>query len=166
MSATKFIDVEKILREKAHKLYRWMPGPAIGWLKRTLHEEDINKAMVQLKDYQGLEFNKKALEILGAKVEAIHHEFIPTTGNVTIAANHPLGGLDGMALIKAVGEVRPDVHFFVNDILKNIQNYGDVFIAVNKLGASSAGNLRTMEEIFRQGGAVLIFTILPLHVRN
>ena len=157
MAEKKFIDIEKVLREKAYKLYRWLPRFAINWLKRKLHEQEINEAMVKLKDDKGLDFNRKALDILGAKVESINGHLIPTEGNITVAANHPLGGLDGMALIKAVGEVRPDVHFFVNDILKNITNYGDVFIAVNKLGAASAGSLRTMEEIFRQGGAVLIF---------
>jgi putative hemolysin len=113
--------------------------------------------MHELRNERGLEFNSKGLEMLGAKVESLNTQNVPKTGNVTVAANHPLGGLDGMALIKAVGEIRPDVHFFVNDILKNITNYGDVFVAVNKLGAASARSLRTMEDIFRQGGAVLIF---------
>ena len=157
MDNKKFIDIENLLKEKAYKLYRWLPGFVINWLKRKLHEASINDAMTKLKDERGLDFNRKALDILGAKVESVHPENIPVNGNVTIASNHPLGGLDGMALIKAVGELRPDVHFFVNDILKNITNYGDVFVAVNKLGAASAGSLRTMEEIFRQGGAVLIF---------
>lgn len=157
MEKKKFIDIEKLLKEKAYKLYKWLPGFAISWLKRKLHEAEINDAMDRLKDYHGLDFNRRGLDILQARVESVHPENIPLTGNVTIAANHPLGGLDGMALIKAVGELRPDVHFFVNDILKNISNYGDVFVAVNKLGAASAGSLRTMEEIFRQGGAVLIF---------
>lgn len=157
MEYKKFIDIEKILREKAYKLYRWLPSFVINWLKRKLHEAEINKAMNDLRDDKGLEFNRKALEILGAKVITVNSENVPLSENVTIAANHPLGGLDGMALIKAVGDLRPDVHFFVNDILKNITNYGDVFIAVNKLGTASAGSLRTMEQIFREGGAVLIF---------
>ena len=157
MSHTKFIDIEKVLREKAYKLYKWLPGFAIRWLKKKLHEQEINDAMWQLRDERGLEFNTKGLDLLGAKVVSVHAENVPVDRNVTIAANHPLGGLDGMALIKAVGQIRPDVHFFVNDILKNITNYGDVFIAVNKLGAASARSLRTMEDIFRQGGAVLIF---------
>jgi len=157
MENKKFVDIEKILKEKAYKLYRWLPGFAINWLKRKLHEAEINAAMVKLKDDRGLEFNRKALDVLEARVESVHPENIPLTGNVTIASNHPLGGLDGMALIKAVGELRPDVHFFVNDILKNVSNYGDVFVAVNKVGVASAGSLRTMEEIFRQGGVVLIF---------
>jgi 1-acyl-sn-glycerol-3-phosphate acyltransferase len=153
----KFIDVEEILKQKAHKLYKWLPRIAINWLKRKLHEDDINYTMFRLRDTKGLDFNKKVLEIIQAKVEPINADRIPLKENVTIAANHPLGGLDGMALIHAVGEVRPDVYFFVNDVLKNISNYGEVFVAVNKLGTASAGSLRTMEEIFRQGGAVLIF---------
>ncbi len=157
MQGKKFIDIEKILKEKAYKLYRWLPRFAITWLKRKLHEDDINAAMTFLGVKQGLDFNKVALEHLGAGVETVNPQFIPPTGRVTFAANHPLGGLDGMALIKAIGEVRPDVNFFVNDILKNISNYGDVFVAVNKLGATSTRSLRTMEDVFRTGGAVLIF---------
>ena len=157
MEDKKFVDIEKILKEKAAGLYRWHPGFGVEWLKRKLHEAEINDAMQKLKNDRGLDFNRKALEYLGAKVVSVNAGLIPRTENVTIAANHPLGGLDGMALIKAVGEVRPDVHFFVNDILKNVSNYGDVFIAVNKLGAASAGSLRTMDSVFRKGGAVLIF---------
>jgi putative hemolysin len=157
MEEDKFVDIEKILKEKAYGLYRWLPRFAIGWLKHKLHEKDINHAMRILKNYRELEFNRKSLEHLGAKVISVNAHLIPPTGNVTICANHPLGGLDGMALIKAVGDVRPDVHFFVNDILKNVSNYGDVFIAVNKLGTVTAGSLRSMDEVFRRGGAVLIF---------
>lgn len=157
METKKFIDVEKILKEKAYKLYRWLPRFAINWLKKKLHENEINHAMDALKDDEGLEFNRKGLEMLGAKVESVHSELIPKTGSIIIAANHPLGGLDGMALIKSVGEIRPDVRFFVNDILKNLKNYGEIFVAVNKVGASSTKSLRTMEEVFMTECAVLFF---------
>lgn len=157
METKKFIDVEKILKEKAYKLYRWLPRFAIKWLKKKLHENEINHAMDVLKDDEGLEFNRKGLEMLGAKVESVHSELIPKTGSIIIAANHPLGGLDGMALIKSVGEIRPDVRFFVNDILKNLKNYGEIFVAVNKVGASSTKSLRTMEEVFMTECAVLFF---------
>jgi 1-acyl-sn-glycerol-3-phosphate acyltransferase len=157
MEKKKFIDVEKILKEKAYKLYRWLPRFAINWLKKKLHEDDINAAMVHLKDDVGLEFNRRGLEKLGAKVESVHPELVPKSGSIVIVSNHPLGGLDGMALIKAVGEVRPDVRFFVNDVLKNLKNYGEIFVAVNKLGASSASSLRVMEEVFRTESALLLF---------
>ncbi len=157
MEDKKFIDVEKILKEKAYKLYRWLPGFAINWLKRKLHEDEINQAMVDLKDDEGLVFNAKALDRLGSKLETTHLDLVPKTGNIIIAANHPLGGLDGMNLIRAVGQVRPDVRFFVNDILKNLKNFGDIFVAVNKTGSSSASSLRTMEDTFMSDCAVLFF---------
>lgn len=157
MEQAKFIDVEKVLKEKAYKLYKWLPRFAINWLKKKLHEDEINAAMIALKDKEGLAFNAGALDRLGARVESKHAELVPKSGTVIIAANHPLGGLDGMALIKSVGEIRPDVRFFVNDILKNVKNYGDVFVAVNKTGASSTRSLRTMEEVFMSDSAVLFF---------
>lgn len=157
MENKKFIDVEKVLKEKAYKLYKWLPRFAINWLKKKLHEDDINAAMLDLKNEEGLAFNAKALDRLGAKVESKHTELVPKTGSIIIAANHPLGGLDGMALIRSVGEIRPDVRFFVNDILKNLKNYGEIFVAVNKVGASSTKSLRTMEEVFMTECAVLFF---------
>lgn len=157
MEDTKFIDVEKILKEKAYKLYKWLPRFAITWLKKKLHEDDINEAMEHLKDDVGLEFNRRGLIKLGAKVESFNDQLVPKTGSIIIVSNHPLGGLDGMALIKAVGDTRPDVHFLVNDVLKKIKNYGDIYVAVNKLGATSAKHLRVMEEVFRTESALLIF---------
>jgi putative hemolysin len=157
MKNEKFIDIEKVLKEKAYKLYKWLPGFAINWLKKKLHEDDINKTMDILKDDYGLEFNRKGLIQLGAKVESLNSELVPKTGSVVIVSNHPLGGLDGMALIKAVGDIRPDVRFLVNDVLKSIKNYGEIYVAVNKLGATSAKYLRVIEEVFREESALLIF---------
>lgn len=157
MENKKFIDIEKILKEKAFSLYKWLPRFAINWLKKKLHENDINKTMEELKDDVGLEFNRKGLEKLGAKVESVNAHFVPKIGSIVIVSNHPLGGLDGMALIKAVGDVRSDVHFLVNDVLKNIKNYGEIYVAVNKLGATSAKYLRVIEEVFRTESALLLF---------
>jgi len=157
MENEKFIDVEKVLKDKAFKLYKWLPRFAIHWLKKKLHEEEINDTMRLLKNDKGLEFNRKGLEALGAKVESTNQHLVPKSGSVIIAANHPLGGLDGLALIKSVGEVRPDVRFFVNDILKNFKNFDEIFVAVNKVGASSTSSLRTMEDVFKTECAVLFF---------
>ena len=157
MEHEKFIDIEKLLQTKAAKLHKWLPRFAISWLKKTLHEKDINACMLALKDDTGLIFNSKVIDWMGVKVEAVNAHFIPKTGSIVMAANHPLGGLDGLALTKTVGDVRPDVRFFVNDVLKSIKNYGELFVAVNKLGSSSASSLRVMEEVFRTESALLFF---------
>lgn len=157
MSDQKFIDVAQVLKDKVPHVERWLPGFAINWLKRKLHEDDINAAMAIMKDLYGLEFNAKALEILGAKIETVNPHHVPTDQRIIVASNHPLGGLDGMALINAVGQIRPDVRFLVNDVLKNLKNFGDVFVGVNKIGSNSARSLRTMDEVLRSDDAVLIF---------
>jgi 1-acyl-sn-glycerol-3-phosphate acyltransferase len=153
----KFIDVEKVLEEKAPTLKKWLPRPILRWLKNKLHEQEINQILFELKDYYGLDFNAKGLEKFGVNIVSVNPHHVPTTGGVIVAANHPLGGLDGMALIKAVGEIRPDVRFFVNDVLIKLKNYGSVFTGINKVGTTSAASLRTMENIFMSEEAVLFF---------
>lgn len=153
----KFIDVDKVLSEKAPGLKKWLPGFLLRWLKRKLHEQEINDAMVYLKDAKGLDFNTRALEVLGAKIVSVNTQNIPLNERIIVAANHPLGGLDGMSLIKAVGDLRKDVRFFVNDVLLTLKNYGDVFVGINKVGSTSATSLRTMEDILNSNDAVLFF---------
>ncbi len=157
MKEKKFIDVDTVITEKAPKLKKWMPKFVLVWLKQKLHEEEINQLMHELKDDYGLEFNKKGLEKFGAKIETVNPHYVPKTGGIIVAANHPLGGLDGMALIKAIGDVRSDVRFVVNDVLDNLKNYGDVFVGVNKITSTSARSLRVMENILISQDAVIFF---------
>jgi putative hemolysin len=157
MVEKKFVDVEKVLDEKAPSLKKWMPRFVLNWVKRKLHEQELNNIMYDLRDYYGLEFNSKGLDKFGVNIVSVNPEYVPKTGGIIIAANHPLGGLDGMALIKAVGEIRPDVRFFVNDVLQNVKNYGEVFVGINKIGSTSATSLRVMENVFMSPAAVLFF---------
>lgn len=157
MNEKKFIDVQKILKEKAPSLVRWLPKFVQNYLKNKLHEDEINEIMHELKDVHGLEFNSRGLEMLGAKIESVNPHNIPKDQNIILAANHPLGGLDGMAFVKAIGEVRPDVHFVVNDVLKNLKNYGDVFVGINKIKRTSHQSLRTMESVLNTDETLGIF---------
>lgn len=153
----KFIDVDKVLEEKAPSFKKMLPSFILRWLKRKLHEEEINHVMHELKDVYGVEFNNRGLEMLGANIIPINSHFIPKTGGIILAANHPLGGLDGMAFVKTIGAVRPDVHFVVNDVLKNLKNYGDVFIGINKIKSTSATSLRTIESVLMTDEVVAFF---------
>lgn len=157
MEIKKFIDIEKIIREKSPGLYKWLPAFLIRWLKKKLHEDEINAAMTRHEHQFGLEYNAAAISEFGAKTETVHAAHVPVKGGVIIASNHPLGGLDGIALIKAVGEIRPDVRFLVNDILRNLKNYGDVFVGVNKVGSTSRDALKVIEEVYASDAAVLVF---------
>ncbi len=153
----KFINIEKVLQEKASGLYKFLPRFAINWLKRKLHEDDINTAMPHLNKYHGLAHNDEVLKFFGVKVIVNNPERIPLDRSIIVASNHPLGGLDGMALIKSVGDLRPDVRFFVNDILRNLKNFGDVFVGVNKVGTTSREALVNVEQVYASNAAILVF---------
>jgi putative hemolysin len=155
--ASKFIDIEAILKDKNPRLYKLLPRFVINYIKRTLHEDFINEGIEVYKDAYHLEFNQAALQWMGIQVGWSGIEHVPETGGVIIASNHPLGGLDGIALIKAVSQRRKDIRFLVNDILTRLVNFQTLFVAVNKVGVNSKEALKIIDEVYAGDEAVLIF---------
>jgi len=153
----KFIDIENVVRNKNERLAKWLPGFVINFIKRVVHEDDINGIMSRIGHTEGLEFVDGTLKELGVTVHTKGTENIPKKGGVILAANHPLGGLDGMAFMKAVGEVRTDFQFLVNDILLNIKNLAPLFVPVNKLGANPRLASKIIEESYSKDIAILVF---------
>jgi len=153
----KTIDVKEIIRQKSPKLYRFLPGFLLNYIKRKLHEDKVNDCLWINRNKYGLEFNQACLDYVGVTVTWEGLENIPATGGVIIASNHPLGGIDGMAFIHAVSQKRKDARFIVNDILTNMKNFGDLFIGVNKVGASPGEALRNVDALYASDSATLIF---------
>jgi putative hemolysin len=153
----RFIDVEKILKDKNPGAYKWIPGFLISYLKRVIHQDDLNEFQASAQHKKGLEYCAATVERLKLKVNITGLENIPKTGGFILASNHPLGGLDGIALINEVGKVRGDIRFLVNDILTRLVGFAELFVPVNKVGSTSLENLRRIEEIYASEHAVLIF---------
>ncbi len=153
----KLIDVERVIQSKSPGLYRILPRFILNWLKKKLHEEQINHGLSVCGHLKGHAFNEAAIEYLGINVVWEGEEHIPKTGGVIIASNHPLGGLDGLAFIRAVSSVRKDIRFLVNDILKNFSGYGELFVGVNKVGSTPADALKAIEDVYASEHAVLVF---------
>jgi putative hemolysin len=83
-------------------------------------------------------------------------DIIPSKGRLLIASNHPLGGLDGMALMHVVGKVRPNIVFPVNDLLMSVPGLKPLFIPINKHGRNS-DNIRIIDETFASDKTMLYF---------
>jgi putative hemolysin len=84
-------------------------------------------------------------------------EKIPREKGIIIVANHPLGGLDGLALINEIGKYRKDIKFLVNDILSEIEPFKPYFIPINKHGLNSRENITRLEELFESDNCIVIF---------
>ncbi len=111
-----------------------------------------------------VDFLDYALDALGVTIEVEnreHLEEIPASGPVLIVANHPLGGLEGMAIALEIARVRPDVKVLTNELLRLIPELAPMFIGVNVLSSkAAAGNVAGIKQVhahLKNDGAILLF---------
>jgi len=153
----KYIDIREVIRKKNPRLLRWVPRFLLRYIERVVHEDDINRIMAKNGHLHGLAFVDALIADLGVIVELRGEENIPKTGGVIFASNHPLGGLDGIAFMHALGKYREDIKFLVNDILLNIKNLEPLFVGVNKHGTQGRKGMEQIEEAYAQDHALLVF---------
>lgn len=155
--AKKLIDIRKVFREKNPKLYRFIPGFVISWLRKVVHEDDVNAFIAEFGHHTGLEFVSDIVTNFGANVSYTGLENIPSAGGAIAASNHPLGGLDAMALLQTAGKKRSDLKFLVNDILMNLENLRMLFLPVNKIGRNQSEHLALIDEAYASEQLVFVF---------
>ena len=153
----KFIDIEKVIGDKNPKLLKWLPKFLLNYIKKITHEEDVNDAMYRFRDKKGKDFCTAVVEDFNITVKTVGLENIPKEGGCLFASNHPLGGLDALAIVHAIYDIRPDMKFIVNDVLLNIENLKMMFQGVNKHGKTAKESLKAVMELFASDQAIFIF---------
>lgn len=153
----KFLDVEKIIASKNKNLLKWLPGFLVNYIKRIVHEDECNRVMRRHGHLYGLEFVDNLIEDFGVNVHLTGEENIITDRPIIYAANHPLGGLDGIAFMYILGKYRQDIQFLVNDILLNIDNLKPLFVPINKHGPQGRERIKKIEATYAGDFAVLQF---------
>lgn len=153
----KYIVIRDVIHKKNPALLRWLPGFVLRYIERVLHEDDINAIMAKIGHLHGLDFVDALIGELGVEVTLSGQEHIPAEGGVIFASNHPLGGLDGVAFMHALGKHRKDIKFIVNDILLNIKNLEPLFVGVNKHGSQGRDSLAQIEQAYADDHALLVF---------
>lgn len=151
------VDVEKVIAGKNPKLLKRLPRFMINYLKRIIHQDDLNDTFSQLEGVNSFDFCHAVLKKLNIPVEVHGIENIPKTGKAILAANHPLGGMDALALVTAIEPVRKDIKFLVNDILLYLENMAGLFVGVNKHGKNSAQSLNEVKTLFEKDHLVTVF---------
>ena len=157
MEEEKIIDVKRLIASKSPRLAKWLPGFVIRYLKRILHEEELNVFLNRTKEVKNIDFCDASAEFLHMKVKLIGLENIPKEGPVILVMNHPFGGLDALALVSALRGHREDLKFIVNDILMNLTNLADLFVGVNKHGKTEKSTRQQIMDVFESPHAVCVF---------
>ncbi len=152
-----YIDIEAIVAAKLPG--RRLPRPLIGYLKRIVHVEELNRGLEQLSGARGLEFVSRLIDYMGISYSVEGRERFPRDGrNYIFACNHPLGGLDGIVLAHIIGqEYGENIRLLVNDILLFVEPMRELFIPVNKLGAQGRNNATRLNDFYHSGMHLVTF---------
>ncbi len=154
------IDLPEVLRAKLGNKSRWVPGALVRWLERTVCVDQLNRLLEHNYPRRGADFCRGVFDDLDVTIRVHGTENLPDPSHrrVIIASNHPLGGLDGMALIDFFTRYYGGrVHFLVNDLLMAVEPLGDVFVPINKHGAQSREAMKRLDELFEGDDPILVF---------
>jgi len=151
------IDVERVLYSKNPALKKAMPGFVIRYLKRIVHQDELNEFLRLSGHLKNAEFIKAGLEFFNIRYNVSGGENIPDSGRYIFVSNHPLGGLDGLVFIYELSKYFSDLKFPVNDILMNITNLSGIFLPVNKHGAQGREAARMIEEAYASESQILYY---------
>ena len=156
------IDAERILQEtypdfklgKDNKL-------VIKALKKLLHEDDFNEVIRKNQHLRGFAFLDKLLAYFkfNYQIDNDSYNNIPSEGRLLIVANHPIGTLDGLALVKLIRSVRPDVRIVANRVLSHMQPLQSVFLPVDVLSGKKQlkDSYKAMLEALDNEEAIILF---------
>lgn len=130
------IDAERLLKETYPDFKLGKDNQlAVKALKKLIHEDDFNEVIRKNKHLRGFAFLDKLLDYFKFKYQIDNDSYnnIPSEGRLIIIANHPIGTLDGLALVKLIRSVRPDVRIVANRVLSHMEPLQSVFLPVDVL---------------------------------
>ena len=153
------IDVDSVIRQRLPRHYKYIPRFIIRWLERIIKQDELNKILTDMSAEKGVGAADIALADLNVAYNAIDEDNIPDEGRFIFASNHPLGGLDGMALISLIGHHYggDNIKFIVNDLLMAVKPLANVFMPVNKHGWQSRQSAQEIEAEYNGDKQMITF---------
>jgi putative hemolysin len=151
------IDVENVLYSKNPALKKVVPKFIVNYLKRIVHQDDINEFLRECSHLRDADMVGAFLSKFEIKFKVSGTENIPEKGRYIFVSNHPLGGLDGLVFIYELSKHFPDIKFPVNDILTNIENLSGILLPVNKHGSQGKEAARMIEDAYSSASQILYF---------
>lgn len=130
------------------------------FLSFLFYQSRFQSFATQYPHLQGFDFVDQVLRYFDfdLRLRESDRARIPSTGRVVIVANHPIGSLDGLALLNLVRQVRTDVKVVANDLLASIKPLHPVLLPVVNMGGGTGRDaLRAIKAHLQGDGALIIF---------
>ena len=163
----KTIDIDSILKGKMGAKAKWVPRPLVYWLKRVIHQDQVNAYLWESRNKVGTDWLEECVRYLQMTLKVEGMENLPAKDDgrlYTIVSNHPLGGADGVALGAIIGR-HFDSHFryLVNDLLMNLPGLAPLCIPINKTGKQSRNFPAMVKAGFESDNHMLMY---PAGIRS
>lgn len=154
------IDVAGVVRERLPRHSRFIPRIVLRGLEKLIHQDDLNGLLRSNAGREGSDFCRGVLEDLDVTYRIAGGENLPAPDDsrVVYVSNHPLGALDGIALIDMVARRHGrEPRFVVNDLLMAVKPLCNVFVPINKFGCQSRGSSDALNMAFAGDAPVIVF---------
>ena len=157
----KTIDIDNILKDKMGAKAKWVPRPLVSWLKRVIHQDQVNAYLWDSRNKVGTDWLEECVRYLQMTLEIKGMENLPSKDDgrlYTIVSNHPLGGADGVALGAIIGRhFDSRFRYLVNDLLMNLPGLAPLCIPINKTGHQSRNFPAIVKAGFESQNHMLMF---------
>ena len=160
-SVEKTIDIKRILKDKMGSKARFVPCFLVAWLKKIIHEDEVNRFLWENRNLKGTEWLTACVQYLDMTLDIVGAENLPDKNDgklYTFVSTHPLGGQDGVSLGSIIGRhYDGKFRYLINDLLLNLPGLKPVSIGINKTGKQSRDFPRMVEAGFNSDNHLLMF---------
>ena len=153
------INLTGIIRSRAGWKGRLLPRFLLGALERLICQRRLNEILREVWPARGSDFARRVMEVQRISLTTEGLDKLPPEESFIFACNHPLGGLDGICMVKVLGEFFGDdnIRVMVNDMLMNVAPLAGVFLPVNKYGSQGRKSARLLNEALASGKQIVMF---------
>lgn len=152
------IDIDAILAAKAGKKARYVPRFLVSYLKKIVHQDEVNEFLRLNHDKRDLDFIDAFMKYFNNSFDIKGLENLPDDGRFTFVSNHPLGAQDGLGLAYILGcKYEGRIKLLVNDLLMNIPHISSFWVPINKTGKQARNFPQQVNAAFESDNNIVMF---------
>lgn len=151
------INIREVVAGKNKKVAKRLPGFIYRWLERILHLDEVNDFLRQFGHLKKIEFADEIIRYMNIQFKIENFDQLPPNGRFIFVSNHPLGGLDGVLLLKLLNEKFGTTRSLTNDFLMALAPLREWFVPINKLGGQGRDSLKAIDELYESNDQIMIF---------
>jgi 1-acyl-sn-glycerol-3-phosphate acyltransferase len=162
----KVIDVELALQEKIPDIYKKIPGVLIRLMEKVIRQADMNRMIHESSHLNGIPLVDWVLDQFGVNIVVKGKKLIPKKGRYIYPANHPIGGLDGLAIVSVVAKIHPLIKFVANDLLRVIKGFDSISLYIARFGQINRRNAILINKTLASEAQLLVQPAGTVSKRN